>query len=78
MKIYIDNYEDLVLIRSAKIICVDLPIKINQNLKRDIKFTIICNEFLTKYKIKNETSQLLFKYGHEYGHEYKKRTELFI
>ena len=40
MRIYIDNYKDLVIITSEKSIFVNLPIKSNQNLKHDIKFII--------------------------------------
>ena len=35
MKIYTDHYKNLAIIISPKTICVDLPIKINQNLKHD-------------------------------------------
>ena len=52
MKIYIDNYENLVIITSTKTICVNLPIKINQNLNHDIKFILSRNEFLAEYTIK--------------------------
>ena len=41
MRIYIDNYKDLVIITSEKSIFVNLPIESKQNLKHDIKFTIV-------------------------------------
>ena len=78
MTIYINNYENLVIIKSPKTICVDLPIKINQNLKHEIEFIVSCNESLAKYTIKDNIIQLLIKYGHEYGHKNKKITKLFV
>ena len=72
MKVYIDNYENVAKIISPKTICVHLPIKINQSLNHDIKFTLSCNESLAEYTRKDEIIQLLLKYEHEYGYEHKK------
>ena len=62
MKIYIDECKNLVIVVSPKTICVNLPIKISQNLEHDIKYIISCNESLAEYTMKNEISQLLFQY----------------
>ena len=62
MKIY---YENLVIIVSPKTIRVNLPRKINQSLKHDIKFIVVCDEYLAEYTIKNKIIQLLLQYQHE-------------
>ena len=58
MKIYNDDYKNLVIMISPKTICVDLPIKNNGILKYDIKFIVSCNKSLAKYKIKKEICRL--------------------
>ena len=65
MQIYNDNYENLVIIVSPKTIRVNLPRKINQSLKHDIKFIVVCDEYLAEYTIKNKIIQLLLQYQHE-------------
>ena len=72
MKIYIDDYKILVIVVLPKTIRVDLPIKVKKSLKHEIKFIINLNESFAEYAIKNEISQLFFKYGYEYRHEHKK------
>ena len=52
MKIYIDDYKNLVIIISLKTICVDLPLKLNESLKHDIESIVSCNESLAEYKKK--------------------------
>ena len=66
MKIYIDNFKNLVIIIiiiiiSPKIICSDLPIKVNEILKHDIKFIISHNESFAEYTIRKKLRKLLFK-----------------
>ena len=67
MGVYIDDNK-LVTLVEPKSIRIDLTIKINKNLKHDIhiRFIVSCHKSLTEYTIKNEISQLLFKYGHEH------------
>ena len=52
MKIYVDEYKDLAIITSPNTIPVDLPIKINESLKHDIKFIVGCNKSLVENKIR--------------------------
>ena len=52
MKIYVDDYEHLVIITSVKTIRVDFPTKINE-VYNDVKFIINRNEFLAEYILKN-------------------------
>ena len=40
----IDDYKNLVMITLPKIIRVDLPIKMNNDIKHDIRFIISRNE----------------------------------
>ena len=63
MKICIDEYKNFVIIISSKPIHNNLPIKINRSLEPDIKFIVSRKKSLTKYTIKNEIIQILFKYG---------------
>ena len=67
MGVYIDDNK-LVILVEPKSIRIDLTIKINKSLKHDIhiRFIVSCYKSLTEYTIKNEISQLLFKYGHEH------------
>ena len=51
MKIYIDNFKNIVIITSPKSTCLNLPIKINKYLKHDIEFIVSPNESLAEYKI---------------------------
>ena len=52
MKNYVDEYKDLAIITSPNTIPVDLPIKINESLKHDIKFIVSCNKSLVENKIR--------------------------
>ena len=58
----------LVIITEPKTICFDLPKDVGNNLKHEIDFTVKHIEFLAKYTIKIEISQLLPKYKH--GNKY--------
>ena len=49
MKIYIDDYKNLVIRISLKTICVDLPLKLNESLKHDIESIVSCNESYESY-----------------------------
>ena len=44
MKVYIDDYKNLLIITQQKTVRADLPIKSNKSLKHDIKFIISHNE----------------------------------
>ena len=70
MKIYIDDYKILIIVILPKTIRVDVPIKVNESLKLEIKFIVNLNESLAECAIKIEISQLFFKY--QYEHEHKK------
>ena len=76
MKIDNDDYKNLVIITLPKTICVDLPIKINESLKNDIKFIVSRNESLAEYKIKKEIFRLFMSVN--MCMNIKKRTQLFI
>ena len=53
MKICNDDHENLVIIPSPKTIRVNLPIKINQSLKHNVKFIVRCNESSVEYTLNN-------------------------
>ena len=77
IKISCDNYKNLVIITPpTKGRCADIPIKNSKNINYDIKFIVISNESLAKYKIKIEICWLLYGRGYRYNH--KKITYLFI
>ena len=54
MKIYIDDYKNLVIITPSKVLRANIPIKINKCLKYDIRFIVNPNKSLANYKIKKE------------------------
>ena len=63
----------------------DLPEKVDNSLKHQIKFIIIHNELLDKNELKKEISRLLSKCKHGYNmHEHRKivkqmnHTKLFV
>ena len=60
------NDNSLVIIALSKSICSNLLIYVNKCLKHEIKSIISRSESLAEYRIKNEISQLLFKYKHEH------------
>ena len=51
MKIYIDNYKNLIILAPSKIIRANLPMKISESLEYDIEFIVSCNKSLVGYKI---------------------------
>ena len=53
--------------------CFASPIEINKSLGYEIKSIINLNDSLAAYTVKNEISQLLFRYRHKY-----EKTQLFI
>ena len=50
---------------SPKLIRFDISIEVNKSLEHEIRFITNRNESLAECAIKNEISQLLFKYKHE-------------
>ena len=69
MKIYVDDYEHLVIITSVKTIRVDFPTKINE-VYNDVKFIINRNEFLAEYILKN-IWRLLYEHKEELNYLFK-------
>ena len=51
MKIYIDNYKNLIILAPSKTIRANLPMKISESLEYDIEFIVSCNKSLVGYKI---------------------------
>ena len=70
MNIYNADYKNLVIITLQKTTRVDLPIKINESVKNDIKFIISSNESVAEYKTENDICRL--SYDREYVYEHKK------
>ena len=66
--------ENMIVIRDPKTLRFnfDLPKDVDENLKRENEFIIKINKSLAEIIIKNETEQLLLKYGHGNNiHEHK-------
>ena len=73
MKIYIDDYNILVIVVLPKTIRVDLPIKVKKSLKHEIKFIINLNESFAEYAIKNELANYFSNMDMNIGMNIKKK-----
>ena len=63
-KIFFDG-KKVVIMTSPKLIRFDISTEVNKSLEHEIRFITNRNESLAECAIKNEISQLLFKYKHE-------------
>ena len=72
---YIEDNK-LAIITEPKTVNFDLSKDLDNNLKYEINFMIKHNKLLAEHTIKNEISQLLFKYKHGNDiHEHSKNSK---
>ena len=78
MMIFFEN-KKLSIAISSKTVRFDSSIEINKSIGNQIKSIKSHNESLAEYTIKNNVTQLFFKYGHENDiPEHKRSQQTFV